>query len=199
MLDEREEPALVRGLRAGHRDAWTALYDGYNVDVWRYVARSVGPQGTTVADIVQEVFVAAARSARQFDPTRGRIGKWLMGIAHHHVALHWRNVARRLRERQFGDESSSAFREFFDSTSSVEEICQNREFVEIVQYVLSELPEEYALLLQSKYMDEESLESLARAAGDSTEAVKSRLARARRAFRAQFENLTRDANPLLET
>lgn len=199
MLDERDEPALARGLRAGHRDAWTALYDAYHVDIWRYVARSVGPGVTAVADIVQEVFVAAAKSAAQFDPERGRLGKWLIGIAHHHVALHWRKVARSLREGRFADDGATAFRDFFDSSTSVEELCQNREFVAIVQFVLSELPPDYSMLLQAKYIDDRSLESLSRATGDTEEAVKSRLARARRAFRTHFEKLTRDPNPLLET
>ena len=197
MLDEHDEPALVRGLRAGLRDAWTTLYDRYSVEVWRHVARSVGPRATAVADIVQEVFVAAARSAPQFDPERGRLGKWLLGIAHHHVALYWRKLARTLREKQFAEEGSPTFRDFFDSSSSVEVLCQNREFVELVQSVLAELPEDYALLLQAKYVDEQSLESLAQASGDSEEAIKSRLARARRAFRTQFEKLTRDPNPLM--
>lgn len=199
MLDEQDEPALVRGLRAGHRDAWTALYDAYSVEVWRYVASCVGQRATAVADIVQEIFVAAARSAPQFDPQRGRLWSWLLGISHNQVAFHWRKFARNLKERAFADEGATGHREFFDSTSSVEEVCQNREFVELVQFVLAELPPDYSALLQAKYVDDQTLETLAQNTGDSVDAIKSRLARARRAFREQFETVTRDPNPLLET
>ena len=100
LLSEQDQLVVVRGLRNGDRDAWTALYDGYSEDVWRYVARLLGADATAVADVVQEVFLAAARSARGFNPERGTLWNWLSGIAHHQVATYWRQGARLARLHQ---------------------------------------------------------------------------------------------------
>ena len=61
MLDEPEQLAVAAGLREGRREAWTRLYDAYSRDVWRYVARLLGPEAAAVADAVQETFMEAAR------------------------------------------------------------------------------------------------------------------------------------------
>ena len=53
----------------------------------------MGPPGSDVADVVQETFLAAARSAATFDPGRGPLRVWLWGIARRHVALHYRKKA----------------------------------------------------------------------------------------------------------
>jgi len=54
LLDEPDQLAVIRGLQTGCRDAWARLYDGYSVDVWRYVARLLGGDTANVADVVQE-------------------------------------------------------------------------------------------------------------------------------------------------
>jgi predicted DNA-binding protein YlxM (UPF0122 family) len=61
---------------------------------------------------------------------------------------------------------------------------------------LSQLSADYATLLTSKYMDDLSLEELAQQFGGPTasvEAIKSKLARARREFRAKFEQFSGDS------
>ncbi len=60
---------------------------------------------------------------------------------------------------------------------------------DLVRRVLAELSSDYAVLLTSKYLDDRSLEDLAAEFGSSIEATKSKLARARREFRAAFELL----------
>src|SRR5215207_8841709 len=97
MRDDLDEPLIAQGLREGKADAWQALYDAYAERVWRGVARLLGPRSTDVADVVQETMMAAARSAANYHPTRGSLWSWLWGIAHNHVALHFRKQAQRQR------------------------------------------------------------------------------------------------------
>ena len=113
MLDEQDQIAVARGLRAGDRNVWTALYDGYSVDVWRYAARLLATDAAGVADVVQETFMAAGRSARQFDSGRGTLWTWLTGIAHHQVSLYWRQVGRSARLRKLFEENSNEIRNWF--------------------------------------------------------------------------------------
>lgn len=195
MLDEPQQHAVVRGLRDGRRDAWTALYDGYSTDVWRYVGRLVGGSTTDVADVVQETFLAAARTARQFDAQRGTLWSWLTGIAHHQAAAHWRKVSQTERLRTLAEAGTIDLRQWWDGTESADSIWERQELAELVRGVLAELPADYAALLTAKYLDEQSLDELVRTMGSSVEAIKSKLARARREFRDKFESVTREPTP----
>jgi RNA polymerase sigma-70 factor (ECF subfamily) len=193
LLSDQDQIAVIRGLRVGNRDAWTALYENYSGDVWRYVARLVGPDSAAVADVVQEAFLAAARSAAQFDPERGTLWSWLAGIAHHQVAAHWRAASRAARLRSLAEQGAAEIREWLDSAAApLEETWERRELADLVRGVLAELPAEHAALLAAKYMDDASLEDLARQFGTTVVAAKSKLARARGEFRTKFERLTRE-------
>ena len=196
MLDEHDQLAVNRGLREGNREAWAALYRGYSADVWRYVGRLMGNQTADVGDVVQETFLAAAHVAAQFDASRGSLWSWLAGIAHHQAAAHWRRVGRTERLREFAEAGSIDLRQWWDGVESADEIWERRELAELVRGVLAELSADYASLLTAKYLDEQSLEEMTVRFGGSVEAIKSKLARARREFRAKFEALTREPTPV---
>ena len=68
-------------------------------------------------------------------------------------------------------------------------IAEHREVADLVRRILAELSADYAILLTSKYLDDCSLEEMAAQSDSSAEATKSKLARARREFRAAFEIL----------
>lgn len=189
MLSESEQLDISRRLRTGDRAAWAALYEAYNVAVWRYVARLVGGDAAAVADVTQEVFIAAARSAIRFDPDRGTLWGWLVGISHRQVALHYRKTERTNRWRKLADEGAIEIRQWLDTTESPSSPWERRELSDLIRGVLAELPADYAVLLTAKYLDEFSLEEMHQQLGGSLEAVKSKLARARREFRATFEKL----------
>jgi RNA polymerase sigma-70 factor, ECF subfamily len=189
LLDEQDQLAVIGGLRAGNRDAWATLYESYSVDLWRYVARLLGPQSAVVADVVQEAFLEAARSARQFDTSRGTLWSWLAGIAHHKVAAHWRQVGQvnRLLERAKSD--GAAMQQSANDFGGVGNSLEQKELVESIRRTLADLPAEYSALLSAKYLDGHSLEDLSRQWGSSVDATKSKLARARREFRETFDRI----------
>ncbi len=193
MLDEHNQHVVIRGLQEGCRDAWLALYRGYSADVWRYVARWIGPHAADVADVVQETFLAAARSARQFDATKGTLWSWLAGIAHRQAALAGRRAHRATRVVALAEAGALDVRVLWESDSTAEAVFERRELAEIVRWVLAELSPEYAGLLTGKYLDDASMEMLALQWGSSVEATKSKLARARREFRELFERVTRSS------
>ena len=175
---------LARGLAGGSTAAWRQLYDAFAEAVWRCVARRVGPQRAEVADIVQETFLAAARSARTFDPARGSLWGWLSGIARRQAALHFRR--KQTRPEAGGDDPS--LRSL--AGAATDELAA-AETAAAVRQVLGGLSVEYETLLIGKYMDGLSLEELALADGASVDAVSSKLARARRAFREEYERIDR--------
>jgi len=189
LLDEHAQHTVICGLQQGSREAWATLYDNYSLEVWRYAARLLGPDAAAVADVVQESFLEAAASARNFDPTRGSIWSWLTGIVHHRVSAHWRQSAQMTRLRQV---AASIWPDAQNSESNgqqCETAIRQREVADSVRVVLSRLPAEYAALLTAKYLDDRSLLDLAGEWSSSVEAIKSKLARARREFRTAFERL----------
>lgn len=195
MLAEPEQQAVVLGLWRGDPNAWSALYDGYSADVWRYVARLVGPESASVADIVQETFLAAARSARKFDPERGTLWAWLTGIAHYQSALYWRQINKVQRLKELVESRAGELRRWLEDSEPVDESWQRQELADAVRGVLADLPAEYSTLLTAKYLEERTLEELSQQLGGSVEAIKSKLARARREFRGRMETLLRDSVP----
>jgi RNA polymerase sigma-70 factor (ECF subfamily) len=182
-MDEQQERAIARGLRDGDADAWRALYEAYSERVWRCVARLMPPSSAEVADVVQETFLAAARSARSFDPARGNLWGWLWGIARRGVALHYRKQGRRDRLGATGDASlsASAGRE-----EAPPEAVAASELAARVRDTLSELSAEYEMLLTTHYLEGGTVEQLAGRANSTAAAIRSKLARARRAFREAF-------------
>ncbi len=171
------------------------LYDAYSADVWRYVARLLGSDPAAVADVVQETFIEAARSAVKFDASRGTLWTWLTGIAHHRVAAHWRQAQKMASLRSLVERRADEVRHWLDATESDGEASRQNDPVELaalVRATLAELPADYAALLMAKYMDDRDLAGLSAESGATVEAVKSKLARARREFRAKFDRLARE-------
>ena len=68
-------------------------YDRYGSLVYSFCRRTVGHHDAS--DLAQDVFVAAWRAQRSYDPGRGGLGGWLMAIARNKVIDHLRRQGRR--------------------------------------------------------------------------------------------------------
>lgn len=195
MVIEQELAAdsLMSDLQRGDRAAWARLYDGYAERVWRFVARLLGSEAAWVADVVQETFLAAAKSAGTFDEARGSVWSWLTGIAHRQAALSWRQRGQEQRLQSVLAAMPLEVRygaRVFDDSAPADEWFERRELAVVIRSTLSALPAEYATVLVAKYLDEQAIDDIAIELDESYEAVRSRLARARREFKAVFERLT---------
>jgi RNA polymerase sigma-70 factor (ECF subfamily) len=191
VMDDVQEREVARGLREGNADAWRALYDAYAERVWSAVARLMGANSADVADVVQETFLAAARSAAGYDPWRGSLWLWLWGIARRHVALHYRKEKRhdRLleeyrRQNADGRMKDKTYLNFAPCVppSALDSLAA-AELADLVRATLTELPAEYGSVLAARYLDGESVVHIAGQEHSTVTAVRSRLARARQAFR----------------
>ena len=187
-MDEHQEREVARGLRAGDPDAWRALYEAHAERVWRAVARLMGPSAADVADVVQETFLAAARSARTFDPDRGPLWGWLWGVARAHVALHYRKKERRdrLHAARACLAADGPAPRWLDAPPDP---LLAGERAELVRATLAGLPAGYQTLLTAKYLDGDSVDAIAARERLTGAAVRSKLARAREAFREAFGRL----------
>jgi RNA polymerase sigma-70 factor (ECF subfamily) len=194
-MDDHTAREVARGLRAGRPDAWRTLYDALAERVWRGVARLLGPASADVADVVQETMLAAARSARSYDPDSGSLWNWVWGIARHQVALHFRKKARHDQLRLSGEwQSGGRLARWLDGVEDAPaDLLETAELAALVRLALAELPDDYEVLLTAKYLDGLSVEQIAARDGGTETAVRSKLARARDAFRKAFLRLTGDS------
>jgi len=193
LLYHSQQRLVEIGLRLGDRAAWGALFDEYATDLWRFANRLIGEDSAAVDDVVQETFLAAARSARQFDPEQGTLWAWLTGIARRQAALYWRQAARAARVKQLAADGATGIQDWLIDTNEPERPWEKRETADLVRSVLAELGSDYAALLTAKYLDERPTAELLELFGGSAEALKSKLARARKEFRSKFEHVTRDS------
>jgi RNA polymerase sigma-70 factor, ECF subfamily len=189
-MDEQQEREVALELREGKTEAWRTLYDAYAEQVWRAVARLLGSQSADVADVVQETFLAAARSATTFDASRGSLWLWLWGIARRHVALHYRKQERQDRLKHAGDwlaRGNGRLLRWLDGRDEQPaDALEAAELVTLVRATLMELPADYESLLTAKYLHDTPVEQIADREKCTAVAVKSKLARARQAFRQAF-------------
>lgn len=196
-MDKNTERKIAKGLRQGSRQAWLQLYEACAEEVWRNVSRLVGYDSPAAADIVQETFLAAARSARHFEPGRGSLRGWLWTIARRQVALYYRKQKPNMLLRQARNWWAALDGEASDwidaKTDMPPDVLQSKELAALVRRALSELPAEYQSLLLAKYVDNQSAGHIAEQTACSEVAVRSKLARARKAFRKAFKKINSSA------
>jgi RNA polymerase sigma-70 factor (ECF subfamily) len=71
-------------VRRGDRQAFSELYALHQSAIYRYAAHMCG--AAAADDIVQDTFVALLGRPERYDPARGPILGYLIGIARHHVS-----------------------------------------------------------------------------------------------------------------
>src|SRR5215467_12185587 len=185
--------ADLRAASAGDKQAIAKFYDAHVDGLYTFVFYRVGRDTTLAEDVVQETFATALSRHADFDPARGSIGSWLTVLS--------RNVIRdHLRAHQRSDDFAAAW-DRIDATLAQTfaamaerplpgEVLERAETRDLVHMAVAHLPEQYRTALTRKYVDGESLETLAKELGISVDAAKSLLARARRAFRDTFATLS---------
>jgi RNA polymerase sigma-70 factor, ECF subfamily len=191
-MDRHSHSRIAAGLRAGDRRAWLELYDAYARQVWSHTSRLMADQ-TSVADVVQETFLAAARSARGYDPRRGPLWVWLWTIARRQIALHYRRLKTGISLDAALEWWGTLDGQKVEMVSQMEaplELLQTKELGDLVRHCLSQLPPEYELVLLAMYVDETPVTEIAQQLLCSTVAVRSRIARAKTAFRKEFTKAT---------
>jgi RNA polymerase sigma-70 factor (ECF subfamily) len=189
MKQHQQQQEVADGLRQGNQQAWRMFYDAHAERVWRLVTRQMSTS-CDVADVVQETFLAGAKSAAKYDPSRGTLWNWISGIARNQVALHYRKQQRQQPLKQSDDGSSGNREAVIDWLESREasppEALASVELVSLIRTTLTELPIDYEELLTAKYIEGASVQQIAIAEDCGQESIRSKLARARRAFRRAF-------------
>ena len=156
--------------------ALLALYDQALPAVYAYFVRRCS-DSTTAEDLTSETFLAAMDSARKDDPPDITV-RWLIGVARHKLADHFRRRPDRLAV------SVADVPEPADPTDG-----WDAELDRIVaESTLRRLSEPHRAVLTLRYMDDCSVPECADLIGRTVHATEALLVRARRSFRDHYED-----------
>ena len=84
---------LLLRFREGDREAFTLIYQMNSPGVFRFVLHMCGDE-MKAAEVTQDVFVWLIHHPGQFDPSRGNLGPFLIGVARRFLLRQWRNERR---------------------------------------------------------------------------------------------------------
>jgi RNA polymerase sigma-70 factor (ECF subfamily) len=104
-LAEARDRDLVQRIRRGDGEAFRGLFGRYSPSAMS-LARRVVRQPFLAEEIVQEAFLAVWRNPGGYDPQRGSVRAWLMGMVHHRAVDAVRreeSQRRRTEESQLSD------------------------------------------------------------------------------------------------
>lgn len=159
-----------------------ALYDEHSRAIYYLALRFLGdPQ--KAEDATHDVFLKAFRRWDQF---RGdaSVRTWLYRITINHC----QNLCQSWHHRHIHPGSDDAVWENAPAkTDSPLRVLETKELGQRIQKTLDALSEEYRLLLLLVADEELSYEEIAALVGQTTDAVRGKLHRARKAFAAYFE------------
>jgi RNA polymerase sigma-70 factor (ECF subfamily) len=153
-----------------------ALYDEALPVVYGYFVRRCGDRGTA-EDLTSETFLAAMDAVLRTDPPPLTV-PWLVGVARHKLADHYRR-----RHDRFTVPVAE-----LPEPHSDEIDCWEAELDRIVaESVLARLSEPHRIVLALRYMDDRTVPECAELIGRTVHATEALLVRARRAFRQQYQ------------
>jgi RNA polymerase sigma-70 factor (ECF subfamily) len=79
-----DDATLVASVAQGDASALELIYERHSRAVYSLALRLLG-DGPAADEVVQETFVKLWRQPSAYQPSRGRLLPWLLGVAHHHA------------------------------------------------------------------------------------------------------------------
>ena len=175
---------LIRRHLNGDARAFEVLFKKYQTPIFNLVSRMVN--GEDAYDLTQDVFCNALRALHKF---RGeaKFSTWLYSIARNVCLNHLRRDSLITEESLEGMSEGQPNAELPDLSADVQAIAETRELQRLVNSVLATLPPEQRVLIVLRDFEQLSYEEISQIEGVSVSNVKSRLHRARIAFKNKFK------------
>lgn len=168
---------LDRRFRSGEAEALREAYERYGAAV-AHLAMSSLASAADAEDVTQAVYIAAWQGRETFDPARGSLLGWLMGITR-------RKAIDQLRERGRQDRTAEAARQYLprDAGEDVDVVADRL----LVADELSRLPAEQRRVLTLAFYDDLSHQQIAALTRMPLGTVKSHLRRGLTRLRQRWE------------
>ena len=175
-MDVNSETFAIQAAQSGSEQAWRELFERHFDPVYRFCVALAGGRRDQAEEVVQQVFVIAARRIHRFDPGRATFRAWLLGIAKNRYMAIRASERRRKRHEELAPKGVS------DAGARGSPDLR-------VHEALARLPLRYRVVLEAKYLRGLSMKEIAADDGASIEAIESLLRRARASFARVYEQM----------
>ncbi|MCF7974530.1 MAG: sigma-70 family RNA polymerase sigma factor [Phycisphaerae bacterium] len=138
-----------------------------------YVRRGIHP--ALAEELTQKTVFDAVRGRTAYDPLRGTLEQWVIGIAHKNLAMEMRQRAGRARAA----ESLCACLGSLERDLLPDELLERKETGQLVRQAMAAMPEKERLALELKYLLDLTAREIAGKMEITEKAVHSLLYRAR--------------------
>lgn len=152
------------------------LYDAALPEVYGYLLRRCGHR-EIAEELTSETFLAAADAVCRRQPPRLDVA-WLIGVARHKLADHWRRQAREQRTLRAVASGSDG---------DVDDPWDVHLDALRAEQTLAAIAPQHRLVLTLRYVDDLPVADVARLLDRTVHATEALLVRARRAFRTHYE------------
>lgn len=185
-MSNAEELALVRRMRDGDESAFEMFASHYVPALLRFASARLADQPELARDLVQST---VCHVLERLDAYRGEASlfTWLAACCRNEIAMHFRR--QRSRPVLVSIEPVTVA-EVESPSMNPEELADLGDTRGLVHRALDELAPPYASALEWKYLEGDSVESIASRLRMSAKAAESLLTRARSAFRVAYSRLT---------
>lgn len=173
--EERDDRELLRLLLAGDEDALVELYRHRHRAIYRFAYQMSGSVALA-EDVTQEVFLFLLRDAQVFDPSRGSLSSFLLGVTRNYVLRRFRGD--HLLTSLSSESEDEVFDEQANDSSPLDDLTR-AESIESVRKAVLSLPEKYREVVVLCELQEMSYGEAAEILGCAIGTVRSRLHRAR--------------------
>jgi len=176
MKSDLNDSELLRSMLAGDEEALSVLYHRRQGAVYRFALQMSGSK-TVAEDVTQEVFLFLMRDGHVFDPAKGSVSAFLLGVARNYVL-------RRMRVEQQLAPLGDDFDEDIPVLHASTDICPledltRAETIESVRRAVLSLPSKYREVVVLCELQDISYGETAEILGCAIGTVRSRLHRAR--------------------
>ena len=160
---------LVAGFAAGDETALRRAFDRYSGMVFRIGMLRLGDYHQA-EELVQQVFVRAWKGRDGFDPQRGSLAAWLLGIARRLIADHYAGLDKDRRVMLAAQQAAARATEDRSTDRVVDSV--------IVGDQVNRLPEQQRIVLRLAFYSDLSHSEIAETTGMPLGTVKSHIRRA---------------------
>ena len=174
--------ALGAAFASGNADL-RAIYDAHGSLVHAICRKAIGDDAA--GEVTQDVFVSAWRARDQFDPSRGTLAGWLVGIAKRRIIDHVRRERRHSDRRvDIGEESSTTATRAGDE-AEVDRVADRM----TVARALASLPDRPREIIGLAYVHGLTHQEIAERTGVPLGTIKSDIRRGLLALRGHLEEV----------
>jgi RNA polymerase sigma-70 factor (ECF subfamily) len=167
----RLDGLLLQSIAAGDKSAMRALYQRYNVRIYRFILRLIG-KADLAEDIVSQVFLEVWRCAGQYK-AESEVVTWLLAIARHKAI----SALRRRPEAQLDDHTAAAI---VDPRDDPETRMDKQDRSETIQRCLARLSPSHREIIDLVYYHGKLVRDVAQIVGVPEGTVKTRMFHARK-------------------